>query len=949
MKNVTGVGILFFLVLILLSKEGVGQGLSPEEKQYFKQISDSLTVNQNDFRLVDSFLHLINNYSVNLKDTQSKRDLQGLYCAEYVFIGTSMITPFDTASIKKFIDISEGCLSTYKDSYKSGVWTNSRYDILLLRGLVYLYTWSRMPDHALGALKEYEKEVLEFNDKSYWELLDIYTMYADFYGNMGLYQKESDMNRLIIDGYKQGRFYNVNDSLKFITALSGLIKYDVRTYNIDSAIEHLNEYEHYYNLIHTFQKSKTEHAAVLEDMSRLSINYSLEYAKEYIQEAETSLRQGNLDSTDASYTSLCNAKLDLYQALGEWKNIAVLINNNEALKITSSGLLLEALLHLKQREAALSVIDYINNDLYQDLRGLENFSPSVRAKAIQRITKSRNFRNCRKILLAYPFDSVFINKFRNYLFRYKAVEISLNNNYSKALGILKNDSLEVLVRDKIKANDILIEISRISQSNEIKAFYDISNGISFKFTPDKLYPYITDIAPYTYAFQSGLKINDVIVSINGESTQQSDSVRIIKMFNSVPVGKLNLVEIMRYNAGDKMTFFTRRDSAFHRKDTLESKYVFYYLNGNDPNFNYIITDAKNIDYNIKKQYSRSKSADLGNDLKRVLSKVKLASNIYLSDDGLFNMINPETLQITDSTGKAIYLGDLFSFHLMSSVRDLLKDRSVINKSQTITLFGYPDYLLEQGSHIELVRKLGYDSTSLSFNRSAIAITGDYIFTPLPATKHEVEDISEIFRRKGWKVQEYMGPDALEEKVKKIQSPQILHIATHGFFASDLPLGLKGNITDKEIAEFWDNPMIRSGLAFAGAERTRRDGMKENILNIDDGILTADEAQSINLDSTELVVLSACETGLGDLINGEGVYGLQRAFLAAGAQSILMSLWKVDDLATETLMKSFYRHWLDDGMNKHDALWQAKLDLRHDKNHPDWAKPFYWGSFVLIGE
>ena len=121
--------------------------------------------------------------------------------------------------------------------------------------------------------------------------------------------------------------------------------------------------------------------------------------------------------------------------------------------------------------------------------------------------------------------------------------------------------------------------------------------------------------------------------------------------------------------------------------------------------------------------------------------------------------------------------------------------------------------------------------------------------------------------------------------------------------------------------------------------------KEQLSEKDDGILTAYEAAGLNLSNTELVVLSACETGLGEMMNSQGVYGLQRSFMLAGAKAVLMSLWKIDDNATQQLMTHFYRAWLaHPERGKQSALREAEIKLRDQ-----FPQPYYWGAFVLIGD
>ena len=207
---------------------------------------------------------------------------------------------------------------------------------------------------------------------------------------------------------------------------------------------------------------------------------------------------------------------------------------------------------------------------------------------------------------------------------------------------------------------------------------------------------------------------------------------------------------------------------------------------------------------------------------------------------------------------------------------------------------------------------------------------------LPGTADEVKSIAALLIAAGWHTKTFTGPNALEETVKSIQGPRVLHMATHGFFEADQRPAQSGNREDA---------MLRSGLYFAGADRVLSGARPA--ADLDDGVLTAYEATGLNLEGTELVVLSACETGLGEATNGEGVFGLRRALQEAGAQAVLMSMWKVPDEETRELMTLFYKKWLS-GKDKQTALREAQIELRQDvmnRWHED--RPHDWAAFVLV--
>ncbi|MEE8200482.1 MAG: CHAT domain-containing protein, partial [Candidatus Acidoferrales bacterium] len=198
--------------------------------------------------------------------------------------------------------------------------------------------------------------------------------------------------------------------------------------------------------------------------------------------------------------------------------------------------------------------------------------------------------------------------------------------------------------------------------------------------------------------------------------------------------------------------------------------------------------------------------------------------------------------------------------------------------------------------------------------------------------------------RNWQVELYSDERALEEAIKQVQAPRLLHVATHGFFLADQ----EGARTERlsGLPSGREDPMLRSGLFFAGAERTLAG--QPPPAGLDDGVLTAYEATGLNLHGTELVVLSACETGQGEVKNGEGVFGLRRALQVAGAEAVLMSLWAVPDRETQELMTLFYRNWLA-GQSKPQALRAAQQELRARVRERYGADlPYFWGAFVLVG-
>lgn len=321
-----------------------------------------------------------------------------------------------------------------------------------------------------------------------------------------------------------------------------------------------------------------------------------------------------------------------------------------------------------------------------------------------------------------------------------------------------------------------------------------------------------------------------------------------------------------------------------------------------------------------------------------------ANRIYLSPDGALNHVSFGIVPAEDGR----LLIEKYDLHVVSSTADILRERRPTSAGAAV-LIGNPRFGLEEAQQRDVATTLRKAEGS----KPSSAAVGSGLrsrdqrgsgLPSLPGTKLEVESVASLLKKRQWQVEVHTGEEALEETVKAAKSPRILHIATHGFFLPDEKETRRNAPGDLPSGR--EDPMLRSGLYFAGANRVLSGASPP--LDLEDGVLTAYEAMGLNLQGTELVVLSACKTGLGRVSNGEGVFGLRRALQVSGAEAVLMSLWSVPDQETQELMTLFYAKWLS-GKSKHEALREAQLELRAKIKERDGQDlPFYWGGFVLVG-
>ncbi len=393
------------------------------------------------------------------------------------------------------------------------------------------------------------------------------------------------------------------------------------------------------------------------------------------------------------------------------------------------------------------------------------------------------------------------------------------------------------------------------------------------------------------------------------------------------------VEVLRFRYRDKCRF---TDSVYYAflilTDQMEDHPDIVELeNGNDLENNYYRTriNGRLVD-----------TLSFGRYWNKLHDKLKGYKKIYFSTDGIYNKFNPATLLMPNGS----YLLDEQDIQQVNSTKDLIIGFH-ISKEESSTynsavLIGNPNFSLSEGRVRDASTKLREHSDDGN-TYAKIATTRGMDLSRLPGTEKEIKDIERFLKGKNWVVNSYLGDRALKTAIKGVTNPRILHIATHGMFLENLNVDSKetfGFETQKVV----ENPLLRSGLFFTGADNfIKSDSIKP--LGDENGLLTAYEAMNLDLDKTELVVLSACETGLGDVKNGEGVFGLRRAFQQAGAKTVIMSLWGVNDEATQKLMSSFYSNWVS-GMTKREAFSNAQQEVR--KLLPE---PYYWGALVMVGE
>jgi CHAT domain-containing protein len=426
------------------------------------------------------------------------------------------------------------------------------------------------------------------------------------------------------------------------------------------------------------------------------------------------------------------------------------------------------------------------------------------------------------------------------------------------------------------------------------------------------------------------KINQVLLQqlqdeVSQMENELTDKAKDFKKYLKLPAPDWKQVRdaLKEGEAAIEIIKFQWRDQVWYSDTMYYAAYIIR-KESTHPEVVYLPATAADLDnkyYKAYRNYVKLKLEDkesYDHYWKPIAEKLNGIKKVFFSPDGIYHLINISTLKNRQSDQ---FLLDEMEVQYTVSGTDITAEP--FNDIRTAVLMGRPAYRVN-ATIPGTLPKVETRSYVLNFKDGNIA--------DLPGTEQEVMSIKKEMEQQKLKVEHYLKEQATEDKLYTLHSPGVLHIATHGYWSP------AGETATEGYRVF--NAMANSGLLLSGVINYYSGG---NYPDTYDGILTAYEAQNLDLENTALVILSACETSLGAMDAGEGIYGLQRAFRAAGAGSVITSLWKVDDLATRDFMIAFYQDYLQ-SKNKTTAF-NAAQKLIRDK----YVHPLYWGAFVMMGE
>ncbi|SFZ93027.1 CHAT domain-containing protein [Flaviramulus basaltis] len=676
--------------------------------------------------------------------------------------------------------------------------------------------------------------------------------------------------------------------------------------------------------LNNFDENHNQYGFYLNNYTRvlLKLNQNEEAIDLMIKNIKISEANSNTDNIDyyRKQLNLANA----YNKIGSYNEAtAILVKYSEKTKqilgnthpeygnmLKSLG---ESYLGLGELDKTIPVIDSLNNVIISQLDKVFKFRSENEKKSFLKIT-NQNFDELQSIMfqLDKPIGRLAEINLDNQLML-KGLLLSNSKNLLNKLSSLDNPEIN---NDIIRYRSIKNELSgNISLPNQERD--SLENLINLKESElVKLYSsHFDDAISFGQSWkkpQSKLNKNEVAIEFshfqNFKGSKFSDSILYV-------------------------AYVFKKDWKYPKIVPLfEEKQLKLILSRKSPNQLYVSRGSK-----AKSRVNTKAIYDL--IWKPLEEYIENSNTIYFAPSGLLNQISFAALG-KEKEKPICYKYDLFQ---LSSTSVLANKTIEPSFSNALLIGGIDyDYIISSDDNENLIQQ-PYFNQQGAINIRSNKNRGES-WTKLDGALKEVETLKTILNHNGSQVYKWSGAEASETNFKKLsgKSPNILHIATHGFFYENIKSeNQESLITSTENKyRLADDPLLRSGLIFAGANYAWNN--TEKAIYGDDGILTAMEISNMDLSNTDIVLLSACETGLGDIDGSEGVYGLQRAFKMAGVDIIVMSLWEVPDIETAEFMELFYKNWIQnkkvkEAFNITQRIMQTKYSNEAEK----------WAAFVMF--
>ena len=790
-------------------------------------------------------------------------------------------------------------------------------DPFYLIGLFYLASFYEHNNVLYLAEKKYE-EIIDIKKNILKEDINsIYPTYeslANIYNEEGNYQLAERIHQFVLDKkvennlskYEIARSYN-----NLATVYMNQFKYNLALSNYLLAIE-LIEKEN--------SLERQDYATYLNNIGLLYIKLEkYEVAENYLFKA-LEIHEKISGQFSNGYLMVCSNLGALYEKLDRCKDAEsyylISINNSQN---KNSANFKDRFLNLSKVYQCLNDIDnekkyliksseFFINNLSSIIYNYSNYQTEL---ILNDIINSKNFPL--SFLNRNTKDKEIARVALNEELILKNLSVKNQNRIKNYIKKSNNDTLKMTYIEYIQNKKILLKLNELDKLNRPKEY-------------DELVLKTEELEKYLVQNSKVFSHNKILTPITFN--------QIYNQFKNDEI----FINIVSYNYYDKGITDSILYSAFILKK--DSKFPQFIPLFEEKQLNTILEQNKNLSDRSKIDINYQEKALSNLLLKPLENELKGISTIYLSLSGLTHQINVAALPVNENQT----FGQKYKIHILNSPSELIDYTATsFDKKEKL------DFILYGG--IDYDKKINISPTDRNlahFDEEIKALqtrSGISSFGYLSATKNEIENISTLANKSNLKAIIFEDKNATEESIKQLDgraTPFVLHLATHGFFFPD-PVIESSN--DKlffegksKIFKSSDDPMMRSGLVFSGANKYW--GQSNENQAEDDGILTANEISNLDLSACQLVVLSACETGLGEVKGSEGVFGLQRAFKMAGVKNIIMSLWKVPDTQTAELFNIFYSECFA-GKTIHEAFKIAQSKMKEKYS------PYYWAGFVLL--